>query len=167
MIQRDVYEKIVSKSQSNKTLSSDVLPVYSDALTVSSDGPAGTDVSDAMGVYLKNDSLLYNNRPVYLLDRGEKVLYYDNNGNWVIGTTLGDIAIETLYSGLLTPPPTGWRYVGDNDQWKNDSQLIVTGETNNIFCKVYQNNIFRCLSLIHICRCRRRLRCRSRWSPYH
>ena len=23
------------------------------------------------------------------------------------------------------------------------------------------------LSLIHICRCRRRLRCRSRWSPYH
>ena len=25
----------------------------------------------------------------------------------------------------------------------------------------------RDLSLIHICRCRRRLRCRSRWSPYH
>ena len=23
------------------------------------------------------------------------------------------------------------------------------------------------LSIIHICRCRRRLRCRSRWSPYH
>ena len=23
------------------------------------------------------------------------------------------------------------------------------------------------LSLIHNCRCRRRLRCRSRWSPYH
>eukprot|EP00826_Nyctotherus_ovalis_P007306 TRINITY_DN11811_c0_g1_i3.p1 TRINITY_DN11811_c0_g1~~TRINITY_DN11811_c0_g1_i3.p1 ORF type:complete len:175 (-),score=40.22 TRINITY_DN11811_c0_g1_i3:13-537(-) len=25
----------------------------------------------------------------------------------------------------------------------------------------------RCLSLIHICRCRRIERCRSRWSPYH
>ena len=29
------------------------------------------------------------------------------------------------------------------------------------------NEMVIALSLIHICRCRRRLRCRSRWSPYH
>eukprot|EP00826_Nyctotherus_ovalis_P053386 TRINITY_DN692_c0_g1_i5.p1 TRINITY_DN692_c0_g1~~TRINITY_DN692_c0_g1_i5.p1 ORF type:complete len:240 (+),score=34.68 TRINITY_DN692_c0_g1_i5:416-1135(+) len=34
---------------------------------------------------------------------------------------------------------------------------------------IFQPNpcTLRCLSLIHICRCRRIERCRSRWSPYH
>ena len=30
-----------------------------------------------------------------------------------------------------------------------------------------KEDLFTILSLIHIWRCRRRLRCRSRWSPYH
>ena len=38
-------------------------------------------------------------------------------------------------------------------------------ETNGEIFYVYGLNVD--LSLIHICRCRRRLRCRSRWSPYH
>ena len=33
--------------------------------------------------------------------------------------------------------------------------------------KLLKEGIVTTLSLIHICRCRRRLRCRSRWSPYH
>eukprot|EP00826_Nyctotherus_ovalis_P014921 TRINITY_DN141_c0_g1_i10.p1 TRINITY_DN141_c0_g1~~TRINITY_DN141_c0_g1_i10.p1 ORF type:complete len:113 (+),score=22.92 TRINITY_DN141_c0_g1_i10:85-423(+) len=34
-------------------------------------------------------------------------------------------------------------------------------------CAWYSNEHYVYLSLIHICRCRRIERCRSRWSPYH
>ena len=102
--------------------------MYPDALTVASDGPAGTAQSSHMGVYLKEDSQQYNNRPVYQLDRGGQYLYYWSSGHWVIGLTPGVVAIysiSTLQTGLLTPPATGWRY-WDDGQWKEDTQLTVS-----------------------------------------
>ena len=87
-----------------------------------------------MGVYLNETSQQHNNRPVYLLDRGGQFLYYDDNGYWVIGPTVGGGAgISTLQTGLLTPPATGWRYVDEDGQWKEDPQLTVSGETINMF----------------------------------
>ena len=40
-------------------------------------------------------------------------------------------------------------------------------EVDHLAEKAIITRIKKTLSLIHICRCRRRLRCRSRWSPYH
>eukprot|EP00826_Nyctotherus_ovalis_P028426 TRINITY_DN22459_c0_g1_i1.p1 TRINITY_DN22459_c0_g1~~TRINITY_DN22459_c0_g1_i1.p1 ORF type:complete len:242 (-),score=73.48 TRINITY_DN22459_c0_g1_i1:10-735(-) len=39
--------------------------------------------------------------------------------------------------------------------------------TSGIYKKAYKDPCTLRLSLIHICRCRRLLTCRSRWSPYH
>ena len=113
-------------SMCNNMVSMEGYPVD---LKVSSSGPAGTDNSDRMGVYLYDDSQLYNNRPVYQLDRGEEYLYYNDGGYWAIGPTVGGVlfGIATLQQGLLTPPSTGWRYADENDQWKNDPQLTVSG----------------------------------------
>ena len=112
-------------SMCNNMVSMEGYPVD---LKVSSSGPAGTDNSDRMGVYLYDDSQLYNNRPVYQLERGGAYLYYNESEYWVIGPTLlgGKIAIATLQKGLLTPPSTGWQYIRDG-QWKNDPQLTVSG----------------------------------------
>ena len=107
--------------------------MYPAALTVASDGPAGTVQSGRMGVYLNDTSQQYNNRPVYKLDRGGQFLYYRDSGHWAIGSTVGEGGyISTLQTGLLTPPATGWRYV-DDGQWKEDPQLTVSGETINMF----------------------------------
>ena len=86
--------------------------MYPAELTVSSDGPAGTAQSSKLGVFLKEDSQQYNNRPVYQLDRGGQYLYYDDTGNWLIGPTAGGSngGITTVQQGLLTPPATGWKY---------------------------------------------------------
>ena len=117
----------------------DVLPEYPAALTVASGGPAGNVQSSRMGVYLKNDSQQYNNRPVYELDRGGKFIYFEDNGHWDIGSRVGGGAgISTLKSGLLTPPVTGWRYYDHDEQWKDDDpQLTVTGETITMFCQCH------------------------------
>ena len=111
---------------------------YPDAYAVASGGPAGTKQSSRMGVYLKNDSLQYNNRPFYQLDRGGQYLYYRNSGYWGISSTPGSGAgILTLQKGLLTPPVNGWRYYSSG--WKEDPQLTVSGETINMFVRVSIN----------------------------
>ena len=103
--------------------------MYPDELTVASGGPAGTAQSDLMGVFLKEDSQQYNNRPVYRLDGGGQYLYYIDAGYWVIGTTLGGaVGIATLQKGLLTPPATGWKYYSSASGWEEDPQLTVSGE---------------------------------------
>ena len=100
--------------------------MYPAVLTVASDGPAGTVQGSRMGVYEKEDSQQYNNRPVYQQDGGGDYLYYDDLGYWSIGPTLGGaIGISSLQTGLLTPPATGWRYV-DTGGWTEDPQLTVT-----------------------------------------
>ena len=99
--------------------------MYPAELTVASDGPAGTAWSSKMGVYQKENSQQYNNRPVYQKDGGGQYLYYNDLGSWVIGTILAaGIGIDTLNKGLLTPPATGWQYLG-NDLYE-DPQLTVT-----------------------------------------
>eukprot|EP00826_Nyctotherus_ovalis_P025368 TRINITY_DN19658_c0_g1_i2.p2 TRINITY_DN19658_c0_g1~~TRINITY_DN19658_c0_g1_i2.p2 ORF type:complete len:256 (-),score=30.05 TRINITY_DN19658_c0_g1_i2:12-779(-) len=58
----------------------------------------------------------------------------------------------------------------DIPQYKNNSarneesvrESIKSSVTENVSVRISKN-----LSLIHICRCRRIERCRSRWSPYH
>ena len=45
--------------------------------------------------------------------------------------------------------------------------LCLAAKILNIKIFLIEPNMVLGLSLIHICRCRRRLRCRSRWSPYH
>eukprot|EP00826_Nyctotherus_ovalis_P024922 TRINITY_DN19235_c0_g1_i1.p1 TRINITY_DN19235_c0_g1~~TRINITY_DN19235_c0_g1_i1.p1 ORF type:complete len:150 (+),score=9.57 TRINITY_DN19235_c0_g1_i1:83-532(+) len=52
---------------------------------------------------------------------------------------------------------------------KNEESLFAT---NSEFQDAFGNTLLEqrqvlCLSLIHICRCRRYAVCRSRWSPYH
>ena len=107
--------------------------MYPAAYAVASGGIAGTNQSSYMGVYLKEESRQFNNRPVYQLDRGGHYLWYYDNGYWVLGTPLGGgVGIATLQKGLLTPPATGWRY-WDYGQWKEDPQLTVSGETINMF----------------------------------
>ena len=60
----------------------------------------------------------------------------------------------------------------ENDQGESAEQsnaMTATWYANYSFGPVsigYQTGGLD-LSLIHLCRCRRRLRCRSRWSPYH
>ena len=51
----------------------------------------------------------------------------------------------------------------------NDGSHTVTVEFPNAYQAVLQDGVLgmALLSLIHICRCRRLLTCRSRWSPYH
>ena len=108
--------------------------MYPAELTVASDGPAGTAQGGRMGVYLKEDSRQYNNRPVYQLDRGGQYLYYDDNGYWLIGPTAGGSngGIHTVQQGLLAPPTTGWKY-SDEVGWNEDPQLTVSGETITMF----------------------------------
>eukprot|EP00826_Nyctotherus_ovalis_P004143 TRINITY_DN10865_c0_g1_i4.p1 TRINITY_DN10865_c0_g1~~TRINITY_DN10865_c0_g1_i4.p1 ORF type:complete len:100 (+),score=22.23 TRINITY_DN10865_c0_g1_i4:144-443(+) len=48
-----------------------------------------------------------------------------------------------------------------------DIQLSVKISTAKKYYSNYISAKFKYLSLIHICRCRRIERCRSRWSPYH
>ena len=98
------------------------------AYLVSSAGPAGTVHSSRMGVYLKEDSLTSNNRPVYQLDTGGVYLYNyqlpSGSKYWIIGPVSGsnraNMAVET---SSATPPATGWRYY--DSYWKSDNQLTV------------------------------------------
>ena len=81
--------------------------MYPAVLTVASDGPAGTAHPSKMGVFLKEDSQQYNNRPVFQKDGGGEYLYYSDGGDWVIGPTLGGaIGIWSLpvsYTPLTLP----------------------------------------------------------------
>ena len=46
--------------------------------------------------------------------------------------------------------------------------ILIGDQRWQLLLEIALERVFvRCLSLIHIWRCRRRLRCRSRWSPYH
>ena len=122
--------KVEMNIEMNKTLYSDVLPSFPHVLAVSSDGPAGTLRSDYMGIYIKNGS--HNYRPVYILDRGGAIFHYSHFGKWVIGPTIGGdfIGIASLLQGLVAPPSIGWQYFDSNNgEFKNDSQLTVSGET--------------------------------------
>ena len=102
--------------------------MYPTVLTVSCDGSAGTVQSTISGIYKKEDSKEYNNRPVYQLDRGGKFLFYNDNGHWMIGSQASGTSggISTMKEGLLTPPSTGWKY--SDNVWKEDLQLRVSGE---------------------------------------
>ena len=94
---------------------------------VSSAGPAGTVHSSRMGVYLKEDSLTSNNRPVYQLDTGGVYLYNRNDGRyWLISPVSGSSSglYMFVYTSSATPPATGWRY-HDSGDWKFDNQLTV------------------------------------------
>ena len=73
--------------------------MYPAELTVSSDGPAGTAQSSKLGVFLKEDSQQYNNRPVYQMDRGGEYLFYNDKGSWMIwskasGSTGGIMTVQ-------------------------------------------------------------------------
>eukprot|EP00826_Nyctotherus_ovalis_P011022 TRINITY_DN12876_c0_g2_i8.p5 TRINITY_DN12876_c0_g2~~TRINITY_DN12876_c0_g2_i8.p5 ORF type:complete len:131 (+),score=42.29 TRINITY_DN12876_c0_g2_i8:944-1336(+) len=53
---------------------------------------------------------------------------------------------------------------------KNGSHEDSKNAHNDLFDMLFENggsDAVQHLSLIHICRCRRLLTCRSRWSPYH
>ena len=74
----------------------------------------------------------------------------------------------TLHSSHLNSPDEESRCVGDGLEGIGQShggflflQYTVTWQNQN------KEHSLLTLSLIHIWRCRRRLRCRSRWSPYH
>ena len=85
--------------------------------------PAGSAL--IRGVYLKDDSQQYNNRPVYQKDL-QFYLHYSDYGEWVIGQQLGGArVIAAIQRGLLTPPATGWQYSATGGM-KEDPQLTVT-----------------------------------------
>ena len=89
-----------------------------------------------MGVYKKEDSQEYNNRPVYQLDRGGQYLYYDDYGYWIIGPQANGSngGIATTNQGLLVPPSTGWSYVDHNGTLVEDPHLKVGGGTVVVDC---------------------------------
>ena len=93
------------------------------AYLVSSAGPAGTVHSSRMGVYLKEDSLTSNNRPVYQLDTGGVYLYNHVGSFWFIGPVSGNPGAGIymyVVTSSATPPATGWYY-----EDKQDNQLTV------------------------------------------
>ena len=95
------------------------------AYLVSSAGPAGTVHSSRMGVYLKEDSLTSNNRPVYQLDTGGVYLYNYVGRHWNIGPVSGSFTPAYMYvfTSSATLPATGWYYL--DSVWKSDNQLTV------------------------------------------
>ena len=105
------------------------------AYLVSSAGPAGTVHSSRMGVYLKEDSLTSNNRPVYKLDTGGMYLYNYRGSYWVIGPVSGNPGggyYMFVVTSSATPPATGtWYYKDGNMACINalcvsqDNQLTV------------------------------------------
>ena len=100
------------------------------AYLVSSAGPAGTVHSSRMGVYLKEDNLTSNNRPVYQLDTGGVYLYNYDSRYWLIGAVSGAQCCGRSYMGnlqgsSLTPPSTGWDYFNIPFSVEPDNQLTV------------------------------------------
>ena len=62
------------------------------------------------------------------------------------------------------------RILGHNFPWLYEAEVANVGENQEehfYFTHRIYENYQPALSLIHICRCRRLLTCRSRWSPYH
>ena len=70
-----------------------------------------------------------------------------------------DISRLKTESGFITLDP-GFKNTGSCE-----SKVTFLDGDNGILR--YRGYSIEDLSLIHIRRCRRRLRCRSRWSPYH
>eukprot|EP00826_Nyctotherus_ovalis_P058963 TRINITY_DN8157_c0_g1_i2.p1 TRINITY_DN8157_c0_g1~~TRINITY_DN8157_c0_g1_i2.p1 ORF type:complete len:168 (-),score=25.96 TRINITY_DN8157_c0_g1_i2:38-541(-) len=68
---------------------------------------------------------------------------------------------NSLYHKVCPFSPVGSRHLGCRHH-----HVHPIGRESSIVCKeCYDKELH--LSLIHICRCRRLLTCRSRWSPYH
>ena len=90
--------------------SANILPEYPAALAMSSGSPGLWTVSpwfSSMGIYMKEDNLHYNNKPVYQLDRGGEFLYYSDTRYWMIGNSIN--------ATTIIPPSTGWSYFNGTD----------------------------------------------------
>ena len=76
-----------------------------------------------------------------------------------------EMYVHLSKKGLSKETVIGISKMKDEPQWMLDFRL----RSYEAFMKKPMPNwgADLSLSLIHICRCRRRLRCRSRWSPYH
>ena len=101
-----------------------ILPEYPAALVISSGSPGLWTVSpwhSSMGIYLKEENLHYNNKPVYQLDRGGEFLYYSDSGYWMIGNSIN--------ATTIIPPSTGWSYFNGTDYL--DMQVTLSGEISN------------------------------------
>ena len=97
---------------------------------------------------------------------GDGSMSYDN-GTGVI-TYTGPSPLETRQhlsggTGVTYNSASGVIAIGQAVATNSD---VTFGEVT-IGASGTRNLLIQNLSLIHICRCRRRLRCRSRWSPYH
>ena len=68
----------------------------------------------------------YNDKPVYEKGDGDQVLFYSDQGHWMVGneTTGHSGVIKSTEPGLVFPPETGWEHDTDADgNWVNDPQL--------------------------------------------
>ena len=104
--------------------SSNIFPEYPAALAMSSGSPGLWTVSpwhSSMGIYLKEDNLHYNNKPVYQLDRGGEFLYYSDIGYWMIGNSIN--------ATTIIPPSTEWFYFNGTDYL--NINVTVSGEIIN------------------------------------
>ena len=85
---------------------------------ISSDGPAGKVQDQSMGVYNKKETL-HNNKPFYVNNRNDRVLFYHKSGDWRVGDELGAGGrIATIKKGLANLPigAGGWQFWnGTND----------------------------------------------------
>ena len=81
-----------------------------------------------------------------------------NTGNQ---STDGTTGAQPLSSDPTQPPTSSTTPTGDV------SGTTTTQDTANVDSTTSGSGVQYRLSLIHICRCRRLLTCRSRWSPYH
>ena len=127
--------------------------------------------------------LLLANPPPKRVKRGH--LLSDYRQKCVNGTRDSYCGVKSLRNGLLTPQYESiWVFWHHNvsqyesqitQKWTFDTTIWVASPIYALLSVIRQQmspfDPFRGgvakLSLIHIWRCRRRLRCRSRWSPYH
>ena len=81
-----------------------------------------------MGVYNKKEGT-HNERPYYVIDTGNRYLYYSDRGDWRVGDTLGSRAarIKTTETGLNEIPlgAGGWEYY-DGGKWTSDPKITVS-----------------------------------------
>ena len=115
-------------------------------------------------IYCNDDILHFNNLMWFKLTFSDKLSFYILNFvgrlNWwaEMGTSRKFFPLSTVGDGncLLHAVSLGmWGF--------HDRMLIL----RKALYQMFLNTVAIKLSLIHIWRCRRRLRCRSRWSPYH
>ena len=100
---------------------------------ISSSGPASTQHPNWIGLYLRTELVSKNNRPVWRLGAGNRLLFYNDQSYWVTQWVVGGnyLAHGPVFRSrgrfLDAPPETGWWFnsggnLGEDPQLQADEQ---------------------------------------------